>query len=140
MLPLPLVRARGVLMRASTIPIAITLTLTPAPALPFDQDEFCAAVTDVAGRMNARRGKWLDRSTRHDGVSVDCESKTLEAKRFLNIEPDAIHHVQSRCVIVFPAHLLREQGVGSSNLPAPTNEINNLELKRERQRTVSRTD
>jgi hypothetical protein len=23
-------------------------------------------------------------------------------------------------------HLLREQGVGSSNLPAPTNEINNL--------------
>jgi len=40
--------------------------------------------------MNTRRGKWLDRSTRHDGVEVDCEAKTLEAKRFLNTEPDAM--------------------------------------------------
>ena len=77
-------------MRASTIPITIALALIPAPALPFDQDEFCVAVTDVARRMNARRGKWLDRSTRHDGVEVDCEPKTLEAKRFLNTDPDAM--------------------------------------------------
>jgi hypothetical protein len=77
-------------MRTNTIPIAITLTLMPAPALPFDQDEFCVAVTDVAQRMNARSGKWLDRSTRHDGVEVDCESKTKEAKRLLNIDPDAM--------------------------------------------------
>src|ERR1700716_3587672 len=28
----------------------------------------------------------------------------------------------------FGGHLLREQGVGSSNLPAPTNEINGLEF------------
>ena len=90
MLPLPLVRARGVFMRANTIPIAITLTLMPAPALPFDPDEFCVAVTDVARRMNAHRGKWLDRSTRRDGVEVDCEAKTLEAKRFLNTDPDAM--------------------------------------------------
>ena len=89
-LPLPLVRISGVLMRASTIPIAITLTLAPLPALPFDQDEFCVAVTDIAQRMNARKGNWLDRSTRHDGVEVDCESKTLEAKRFLNTDPDAM--------------------------------------------------
>jgi len=40
--------------------------------------------------MNARRGKWLDRSTRHDGVEVDCEAKTLEAHRFLNTEPNAM--------------------------------------------------
>ena len=57
MLPLPLVRARGVFMRANTtIPIAITLTLMPVPALPFDPEEFCVAVTDVAPRMNAHRG------------------------------------------------------------------------------------
>jgi hypothetical protein len=77
-------------MRACTIPIAITLSLAPAPALSFDEDEFCVAVTDVAQRMNARRGKWLDRSTRHDGIEVDCESKKFEAKRFLNTEPDAM--------------------------------------------------
>jgi len=39
-------------MRASTIPIAITLTLAPLSALTFDQDEFCAAVTDIAQRIN----------------------------------------------------------------------------------------
>ena len=78
-------------MRASTIPIAITLTLVPPPpALPFDQDEFCVAVTDIARRMNARKGRWLDRSTRHDGVVVDCPSKTLEAKRYVNADPDAM--------------------------------------------------
>jgi hypothetical protein len=77
-------------MRACTIPIAISLTLIPTSASSFDQDEFCVAVTDVARRMNTRRGKWLDRSTRHDGVEVDCESKTLEAKRFLNVDPDAM--------------------------------------------------
>ena len=81
-------RISGVLMRASTIPIAITLTLAPLSALPFDQDEFCAAVTDIAHRMNARKGRWLDRSTRHDGVELDCEAKTLEVKRYLNADPD----------------------------------------------------
>ena len=60
-------------MRVSTIPVAITLALAPAPALPFDHDEFCAALTDIARRMNARKGRWLDRSTRHDGVKLDCE-------------------------------------------------------------------
>ena len=89
-LPLLLVRISGLPMRASTVLIALTLALPPAPALPFDQDEFCDAVTNVARRMNARRGKWLDRSTRHDGVEFDCASKTLEAKRFLNTNPDAM--------------------------------------------------
>ena len=77
-------------MRTPDFIIAITVALMPAPALAFDEDEFCAAVTDVTGRMNARRGKWLDRNTRHDGVEVDCAAKTLEAKRFLNTEPDAM--------------------------------------------------
>jgi hypothetical protein len=86
--PLPLVRFSGILMRASTIPIAISIALVPLPALPFDQEEFCVAVTDIARRMNARKGRWLDRSTRHDGVGLDCESKTLEAKRFVDADPD----------------------------------------------------
>jgi hypothetical protein len=75
-------------MRASVIPIALTLTLAPLPASPFDQHEFCAAVTDIARRMNARKGRWLDRSTRHDGVELDCDAKTLEANRFIDADPD----------------------------------------------------
>jgi len=62
----------------------------PAPVLSFNQDEFCFAVTDIASRMNARKGKWLDRSTRYDGVTVDCEAKTFEVKRFLNADPDSM--------------------------------------------------
>ena len=73
-------------MRFSTISIAITFALAPVPALPFDHDEFCAALTDIASRMNARKGRWLDRSTRHDGVNLNCELKTLEVMRFVNAE------------------------------------------------------
>jgi hypothetical protein len=84
--PLPVVRISGHPRRVSTIPIAVTLTLVPVPALPFDHDEFCAALTDIASRMNVRKGRWLDRSTRHDGVKLNCELKTLEVMRFVNAE------------------------------------------------------
>jgi len=77
-------------VRASAIPIVMLVTLMPAPALSFNQDEFCLAVTDIASRMNARKGKWLDRSTRYDGLAVDCEAKTLEVRRFLNADPDSM--------------------------------------------------
>ena len=71
------------LMRAHTLSIALTLTMAPLPAVAFDEDEFCTTVTEIARRMNSRAGRWLDGSTRHDGVEVDCGLKTLEAKRFL---------------------------------------------------------
>jgi hypothetical protein len=83
-----LVRIGGALMRASSLSIAVALVLVTLPAVAFDQDEFCTTVTDIAIRMNARVGRWLDRSTRHDGVEVDCVSKTLETKRFLKADPD----------------------------------------------------
>jgi hypothetical protein len=75
-------------MRVNSIPIAITIALAPVPALPFDHNEFCAALTDIASRMNARMGRWLDRSTRHDGVKLNCELKTLEMMRFVNAEAE----------------------------------------------------
>ena len=87
-LPLPLVRISGGPMRASAFPLAIALAVLSPPALPFDQHEFCDTVMEIAQRMNSRRGRWLDRSTRHDGVVVDCDAKTLEAKRFINAAPD----------------------------------------------------
>jgi hypothetical protein len=77
-------------MRASAIPIVMLVTFVPPPALSFNENEFCFAVTDIARRMNARKGKWLDRSTRYDGVVVDCAAKTLEVKRFLNADPDSM--------------------------------------------------
>ena len=85
-------------MRASTIPLAITLTLAPLPALPFDQDEFCVAVSDIVRHTNARKGRWLDRSTRHDGVELDCDAKTLEAKRFVNADAGGLGSAQREAV------------------------------------------
>ena len=75
-------------MHAHTLSIALTLTMAPLPAIAFNEDEFCTTVTDIARRMHARASRWLDRSTRHDGVEVDCGLKTLEAKRFLKVDPD----------------------------------------------------
>src|SRR5262245_36105818 len=49
---------------------------------------FARPSPDIARRMNARAGRWLDRSTRHDGVEVDCGLKMLETKRFLKADPD----------------------------------------------------
>jgi hypothetical protein len=40
-------------------------------------------------RRPGPRGKY-DRNTRHDGVVVDCESRTLETRRFLNADRDAM--------------------------------------------------
>ena len=75
-------------MRAHTLSIALTLTMAPLPGVAFEEDAFCTAITDIAHRVNARAGRWLDRSTRHDGVEVDCKLKTLEAKRFIKANPD----------------------------------------------------
>src|SRR5262249_13760766 len=77
-------------MRAATVIIAVALAWVPLPAVAFHPDEFCTTVTDIARRMNARAGRWLDRSTRHDGVEVDCGLKMLETKRFLKADPDAL--------------------------------------------------
>lgn len=79
-------------MRAHALSIALGLTLTPLPAVAFHEDEFCTAVTDIARRMNARAGRWLDGSTRYDGIEVDCGLKTLEAKRFLEVDPGEMRH------------------------------------------------
>jgi len=77
-------------VRACTIPILMLVVFIPPPALSFNEDEFCFAVSDIARRVNARKGKWLDRSTRYDGVAVDCAAKTVEVKRFLNADPDSM--------------------------------------------------
>jgi hypothetical protein len=61
--------------------IVVALTIAPLPAVAFEEDEFCTTVADIARRRNARAGRWLDRSTCHDGVEVDCGLKTLEAQR-----------------------------------------------------------
>ena len=44
------------------------------------------SLTDIASRMNARKGRWLDRSTRYDGVKLNCELQALEVMRFVNAE------------------------------------------------------
>jgi hypothetical protein len=74
-------------MDVRTLSIAVALTLIPLPALAFNEHEFCATITDIAVRLNVRADRWVDPRTRYDGLEVDCEAKTLKAKRFLNAGP-----------------------------------------------------
>jgi hypothetical protein len=77
--------------RRHTIALFVLMAvIPPTPAQSFNQDEFCVAVTDIARRMNDRKGEWLDRSTRYDGMVVDCAAKNLEVTRFLNTDPQSM--------------------------------------------------
>ena len=58
--------------------------------MPTDGDDkaYCLALTHRAVRTNAQAGKWLDRVTRHDGVTVTCDDKRIEFRRFMAVAPD----------------------------------------------------
>jgi hypothetical protein len=101
------------------------LHVAPLPAFPFDQDEFCVAVTDIAQRMNARKGRWPDRTTRHDGVELDCEAKTLEVRRFLNADPDEMREGwEARKQREWNARSTRMPTAASTSCAPPSNSPN----------------
>jgi hypothetical protein len=66
---------------------AITLTVAaPLAAHPSEEERaFCLSLTHKAVRTNAQAGRWLDRVTRHDGVSVACDDKRVEFRRFMTV-------------------------------------------------------
>ena len=55
------------------------------PEGPFNHEKFCIAVRDIERQSNAGRGKWLDDSTRHDGMTVDCEAHAVELKLYVKL-------------------------------------------------------
>jgi hypothetical protein len=77
----------GYLLASSAV-VALTLTaLTPASHAQDAEKAYCLDLTHRAVRMNAQAGKWLDRFTRHDGVSINCDDKRVEVRRFMAAAP-----------------------------------------------------
>jgi hypothetical protein len=62
---------------------AAVISLTPrVPALAFDDSEFCVAAQQFTVAENKDVGLWIDRTTRNAGMTVTCETRTVEFKRF----------------------------------------------------------
>jgi len=54
-----------------------------APALAFDDREFCVAAEQFALAQTKDIGLWIDRTTRNAGMVVSCDMKVGECKRFI---------------------------------------------------------
>ena len=54
-----------------------------APALAFDDREFCVAAEQFALAQTKDIGLWIDRTTRNAGMGVSCDMKVVEFKRFI---------------------------------------------------------
>jgi hypothetical protein len=54
----------------------------PAPALAFDDGDFCVAAKQLAIAADKDVGIWVDRVTRSAGIVVSCDKKTIEFRRF----------------------------------------------------------
>jgi hypothetical protein len=59
-----------------------SLALAPPPAAAFDDEQFCVAAKQVLKAAAGDVGTWTDRLTRHDGIDIGCDLKTVHFKRF----------------------------------------------------------
>lgn len=71
-------------MHPLLIPIAALLVATDLEN-SFDHSRFCYEASEVAQTANRDLGKWLDEFTRHDGVAVDCDARSIETKLFVRL-------------------------------------------------------
>jgi hypothetical protein len=60
----------------------VCMFMAPAPAVAFDDQEFCAAAEQLALAAERDVGLWLDRITRNAGMRVFCDRKVIEFQRF----------------------------------------------------------
>jgi hypothetical protein len=59
------------------------LSLLPrAPAVAFDDADFCVAAKQLAVAADGDVGVWVDRKTRNAGMDVSCDRKTIVFRRF----------------------------------------------------------
>jgi hypothetical protein len=61
---------------------AAALALAPRPVLAFDDEQFCVAAKQVLRASAVDVGTWTDRLTRHDGIDIGCDLKTVHFRRF----------------------------------------------------------
>ena len=77
----------GYLLASSAVAVLTLTALAPASHAQDAEKAYCLDLTHRAVRMNAQAGKWLDRFTRYDGVSVNCDDKRVEVRRFMTATP-----------------------------------------------------
>ena len=66
-----------------TLPaLMMTSLMAYAPAIAFDDREFCVAAQQFALAANQDISFWIDRATRNAGMVVSCDTKRVEFKRF----------------------------------------------------------
>ena len=70
--------------------LLIAMTLFAPEAAAFSDEDFCRVMLERARAENSRKPDWVDRAIRDDGLTVLCVQKTIEHKRFFNIDPDGI--------------------------------------------------
>jgi hypothetical protein len=69
-------------LRCAVIAIAL---VTLAPALAFDDQQFCVAARQLAIAADKDIGLWIDRVTRNAGMVVACDRRVVEFTRFAYI-------------------------------------------------------
>jgi hypothetical protein len=68
------------------------VSATPARSAEFSDDQFCAASTQAAKDFDAKGPTWADQVTRSDGLTVDCEGKSIEYKKFVKLNAADMQH------------------------------------------------
>jgi len=106
----------------------------PKPSDPFSKRSFLRLFRDYFGRPSSKSLKLLERVKGIEPSSsawkVDCLVPNYLIYIVILCSMGSGHSVNKRGTCTH-AHLLREQGVGSSNLPAPTNDFKALATSRE---------
>ena len=76
-------------MRPGWAAIVILPTVL-APALAFDDKQFCAAAQQLAIAAEGDIGVWIDRVTRNAGMAVACDRRMVEFTRFTYVASAAM--------------------------------------------------
>ncbi len=62
----------------------------PPDAAAFSDDDFCRDTQEHARKFNIDKPAWIGREIRQDGMVVLCMQKTVEHRRFFNIDPSGL--------------------------------------------------
>jgi hypothetical protein len=74
----------------SSLAVAALPLIVSIPAHAFDERAFCVAARQIALAENKDKGVWIDRTTRNDGMTVSCQSRTVLFHRFFNTHSAAM--------------------------------------------------
>jgi hypothetical protein len=77
-------------MKARAALLVILVLFAPWGAAAFSDEDFCREMQERARAANVRKPAWVDRNIRDDGVAVLCVQKTIEYRKFFNVEPGAL--------------------------------------------------